>query len=269
MRLHFVPQRQVRPVHVLVVVHMVTTKVVADTTLPAMTRLRSYLRSSGRYGTSPFLVGHYGGLGEIAQGFCRISAVNGGVYILDKKAEKITAPLPASGGKFVVELDDFPEPLSADVLVAALDQLPMELHPPAQAVSLSIIARGIVVIDKPIPFPPLLSSGEGPSEDEAESLPAMAESADTGGPTSKSTTQPETSVEASPIDTSVIVFPPGSVKGGSSTRAAQAFTTGAGTLSAPQGKWKCLFCCIKYWSTDSCSHRCRLSLITSCRWRRS
>lgn len=201
-----------------------------DAALPAMTRLRGYLRSSGRYGTSPFLVGHYGGLGEIAQGFCRVSAVNGGVYILDKKADKITA----SGGKFVVELDDFPEPLTADVIVAALDQLPVELHPPAQAASLSIIARCIVVIDKPIPFPPLSSAGEGLSEDEAESA---VESDDAGGPTSKSTTQPETSVEASPIDTSVIVFPPSSVKGGSSTRAAHVVTTGAGTLSAPQGKY--------------------------------
>ncbi|KAH9040584.1 FAD/NAD-P-binding domain-containing protein [Lactarius hengduanensis] len=212
-----------------------------DATLPAMTRLRSYLRSSGRYGASPFLVGHYGGLGEIAQGFCRVSAVNGGVYILDKMAEKITAPSPASGEKFVVELDDFPEPLTADVLIAAPDQLPTELCPPAQTASLSIIARCTVVIDKPIPFPPLLSSGEGPSEDEAESAPAAEEGDDTGGPTSNSTTQHEASVEAPPIDTSVIVFPPGSVKGGSSTRVAQAFTTGAGTLSAPQGKWKCLF----------------------------
>jgi hypothetical protein len=209
---------------------MTTIEVVVDATLPALTRLRSYLRSSGRYGASPFLVGHYGGLGEIAQGFCRVSAVNGGVYILGKRAEKITAPSPASDGKFVLELDDFPEPLTGDVLVAALDQLPIELHPPAQAVSLPTIARCIVVIDKPITFPPLLSSGEGLSEDEAESTPASVE----GGPTSTSTTQ--TSAEVSPIDTSVIVFPPNSVKGGSSTRVAQALTTGAGTLSAPQGK---------------------------------
>ncbi|KAF8263430.1 GDP dissociation inhibitor-domain-containing protein [Lactarius quietus] len=204
-----------------------------DPTLPAMIRLRSYLRSSGRYGASPFLVGHYGGLGEIAQGFCRVSAVNGGVYILDKKAEKITPPVQDSDGKFVLELDEFPEPLTADVLVAALDQLPKELHPPVQAASLSVIARCIVVIDKPIPFPPLLSSGEEASGDEAESAPAAVESDDTGGETSKST-QP---VEAPPIDTSVIVFPPSSVNGGSSTRAAQAFITGAGTLSAPQGKY--------------------------------
>lgn len=204
---------------------MTTIKLLADATLPAMTRLRSYLRSSGRYGASPFLVGHYGGLGEIAQGFCRVSAVNGGVYILDKKAEKITAPSQDSGGKFVVELDEFPEPLTADVLIAALDQLPVELHPPEQAISLPSIARCVVVTDKPIPFPPLLFSGEGPSEDEAESSLTAVESEDTA-----------TSQSTSPIDTSVIVFPPNSVQGGSSTRAAQAFITGAGTLSAPQGK---------------------------------
>ena len=242
---------------------MTTIKVFADATLPAMTRLRSYLRSSGRYGASPFLVGHYGGLGEIAQGFCRVSAVNGGVYILDKKVEKITAPLQDSGGKFVVGLDDFPEPLTADVLVAALDQLPMELHPPAPAVSFSVIARCIVVIDKPIPFPPLLSSGEESSEEEAESAPVAVESEATGGATSGSSTQSETSAEASSIDTSVIVFPPNAVIGGSSTRAAQAFITGAGTLSAPQGKWKCLFHRMKCQSTDSCLHRYRLSFITS------
>lgn len=240
MHLHFVPQQQVSPVHVFVVVHMTTMKVLADATLPAMTRLRSYLRSSGRYGASPFLIGHYGGLGEIAQGFCRVSAVNGGVYILDKKAEKITASSQDSGGKFVVELDEFPEPLTADVLVAAPDQIPVELHPPAQAVSLPSIARCIVVIDKPIPFLPLLSSGEGPSEDEAESSPTAVESEDTAAPESAKP------VEAPLIDTSVIVFPPNSVRGGSSTRAAQAFTTGASTLSAPQGKWKRISRCNQY-----------------------
>ncbi|KAI9466570.1 FAD/NAD-P-binding domain-containing protein [Lactarius psammicola] len=157
-----------------------------DATFPAMTRLRSYLP-------------------VFRAGFCRVSAVNGGVYILDKKVEKITAPSP--GGKFVVELDDFPEPLTADVLIAAHDQLPTELHPPAQGVSLSVFARCTVVVDKPIPFPPLLSSGEGPNEDEAESAPATAESDDTGGPTSKFTTQSETSVEAPPIDTSLKPLP--------------------------------------------------------------
>lgn len=39
--------------------------------LPALKRARRYLRSMGRYGPSAFLVGQYGGAGEVAQGFCR------------------------------------------------------------------------------------------------------------------------------------------------------------------------------------------------------
>lgn len=37
----------------------------------ALERTRRYLKSIGRYGPAAFLVGQYGGAGEIAQGFCR------------------------------------------------------------------------------------------------------------------------------------------------------------------------------------------------------
>ena len=240
----FALQLQVRLVFVLVV-HLTTIGVVVDVTLPALTRLRGYLRSAGRYGASPFLIGHYGGLGEIAQGFCRVSAVNGGVYILGRKIEEITTPASASGDKFVANLDDLPEPLTADVLVAARDQLPLSLHPlPARDAHISLIARCIAVIDKPISFPPLLSSDEGLSEDEVEPASVTAGSEDAGGQSSESTTEPESPAEAQLVDTSIIIFPPRSVNGGSSTNAAQAFTTGAGTLSAPQGKCKEPLSCV-------------------------
>ena len=227
---------QVRLVYVLVVVHMTTIGAVADVTPHALARLRSYLRSAGRYGASPFLVGHYGGLGEISQGFCRVSAVNGGVYILDRRIEEIATPTSASGDKFVVNLDDVPGPLTADVLVAARDQLPLSLHPsPAHDTHTSPIARCIAVIDKPILFPPLLSSEEGQG-DEVETEPTTSGGDESLGQSPESTAQPESPAEESFVDTSLVVFPPCSVNGGSSTNAAQAFTTGAGTLSAPQGK---------------------------------
>jgi hypothetical protein len=212
----------------------------ADATLQALTRLRRYLRSSGRYGASPFLVGHYGGLGEIAQGFCRVSAVNGGVYILDRNTEEITIPSLAAGDKFAIHLDDIPEPLTADVLIASQDQLPLSLRPPpAQDTRTVPIARCIAVIDKAIPFPQLLSGEEGLSGDNVdESAPATPGDEGSAGPSSEATTKPELPAEASPVDTSFIIFPPRSVAGGSLTKAAQAFTTGAGTLSAPQGKCK-------------------------------
>ncbi|KAG8689798.1 Rab proteins geranylgeranyltransferase component A [Ceratobasidium sp. 395] len=61
-----------------------------DPTLPALIRTRNYLRSVGRYGSSPFLIGHYGGAGELAQGFCRTCAVRGGTYVLGRKVLSIT-----------------------------------------------------------------------------------------------------------------------------------------------------------------------------------
>lgn len=39
--------------------------------LPSLIRARRYIRSIGRYGPRAFLVGQYGGAGEVAQGFCR------------------------------------------------------------------------------------------------------------------------------------------------------------------------------------------------------
>jgi RAB protein geranylgeranyltransferase component A len=48
-----------------------SSRLFSEPTLPALLRLRRYIRSSGRYGNSAFLVGHYGGAGELSQGFCR------------------------------------------------------------------------------------------------------------------------------------------------------------------------------------------------------
>lgn len=42
-----------------------------DPALPSMERLRKFLRAIGRYGPSPFLVGHYGGVGDLVGGFSR------------------------------------------------------------------------------------------------------------------------------------------------------------------------------------------------------
>ena len=42
-----------------------------DRTAESVERTHRYLRSVGRYGPGAFLVGQYGGAGEVAQGFCR------------------------------------------------------------------------------------------------------------------------------------------------------------------------------------------------------
>ena len=51
-------------------------------------RIRLYCESMARYGNSPYLYPLYG-LGELPQGFARLSAIYGGTYMLDKPVEEI------------------------------------------------------------------------------------------------------------------------------------------------------------------------------------
>ncbi|XP_053689630.1 rab proteins geranylgeranyltransferase component A [Sabethes cyaneus] len=60
--------------------------------------VRKFLLSLGRYGNSPFLFPMYG-CGEIPQCFCRLCAVFGGIYCLNRKVDGINLTTPAEGGK--------------------------------------------------------------------------------------------------------------------------------------------------------------------------
>ena len=51
-------------------------------------RIKLYSESLARYGQSPYLYPLYG-LGELPQGFARLSAIYGGTYMLDKNVEEI------------------------------------------------------------------------------------------------------------------------------------------------------------------------------------
>uniref|UniRef100_A0A1B6G9H1 Rab GDP dissociation inhibitor n=1 Tax=Cuerna arida TaxID=1464854 RepID=A0A1B6G9H1_9HEMI len=51
-------------------------------------RAKLYAESLGRYGKSPYLYPLYG-LGELPQGFARLSAIYGGTYMLDKEVTEI------------------------------------------------------------------------------------------------------------------------------------------------------------------------------------
>lgn len=51
-------------------------------------RVKLYSESLARYGKSPYLYPLYG-LGELPQGFARLSAIYGGTYMLDKQVEEI------------------------------------------------------------------------------------------------------------------------------------------------------------------------------------
>jgi Rab GDP dissociation inhibitor len=59
-------------------------------------RIKLYSESLARYGKSPYLYPLYG-LGELPQGFARLSAIYGGTYMLDKPIDEIVL----EGGKVV------------------------------------------------------------------------------------------------------------------------------------------------------------------------
>ncbi|XP_058834911.1 rab proteins geranylgeranyltransferase component A [Topomyia yanbarensis] len=59
--------------------------------------VKKFLLSLGRYGNSPFLFPMYG-CGEIPQCFCRLCAVFGGIYCLNKKVNGINLTQEAEGG---------------------------------------------------------------------------------------------------------------------------------------------------------------------------
>ncbi|KAK0480139.1 rab escort protein [Armillaria novae-zelandiae] len=181
-----------------------------DPTLLTLHRIRHYLRSTGRYGSSPFLVGHYGGSGEIAQGFCRSAAVAGGVYILGRKMSSITY----SDSQYTVTLEDFPEPLTCCVVVSSANHLPSSsaLHQKCVAVSSPVLvpgycmARCVAIIDEPLSF-----GTKAPSTDEV------------------------TDAREPLLDTGILVFPSNSLT--SSSTAAIAFVVGEGTQSTPKDRW--------------------------------
>ena len=56
--------------------------------LDLIERVRLYSESLARYGKSPYLYPLYG-LGELPQGFARLSAIFGGTYMLDKPVDEI------------------------------------------------------------------------------------------------------------------------------------------------------------------------------------
>jgi Rab GDP dissociation inhibitor len=62
----------------------------------AISRIRLYVNSMARYGKSPYIYPLYG-LGELPQGFARLSAIYGGTYMLNTDVDEVLY----EGGKAV------------------------------------------------------------------------------------------------------------------------------------------------------------------------
>ncbi|KAG6374985.1 FAD/NAD-P-binding domain-containing protein [Boletus reticuloceps] len=187
-----------------------------ESTLTALHRVRSCLRSAGRYGSSPFLVGYYGGSGEIIQGFCRAAAVNGGVYILGRKILNVVVNGAQEPERFAVELEDVPDTLRSSRILSSMTCIPRSLRSQANLTAsdsnvpgtircqLSAVARCVAIVQGTLTPPHLHGTDDMPLV-EGQS------------------------------DSFLAVFPPGSLDGGSTTSSVTLLTAGAGTMSAPSG----------------------------------
>ncbi|KAF5363533.1 hypothetical protein D9756_000567 [Leucocoprinus leucothites] len=222
-----------------------------DSTISVLPRIRRYLRSVGRYGTSPFLVGHYGGVGEISQGFCRTAAVNGAVYILGRQITSISTYSPSARTSetqptltdtspkpyhYSVTLEDIPECLHARAILSSPSYIPDQMnnqsqcpaitppfrasYTPTCAVRCIAIIEHSILLHPPAPENNDVNDDDSGDEDGGDDQPEEEE-----GPIDKA------------LDTAVLVFPPNSLNGGSPDSSAVVLMTGEGTLSAPKGKY--------------------------------
>ena len=104
----------------------------------AIRRLKLYYESLSSYGKSPYLYPLYG-LGELPQGFARLSAVYGGTYMLDKPVEEIIM----EDGK-VVGVKSQGEVAKTKMVIADPSYFPESVTKVSQVV------RAICILDHPV-----------------------------------------------------------------------------------------------------------------------
>ena len=117
--------------------------------------IQRYVRAMGRYGSTAFLCVKYGS-SEIAQAFCRLCAVHGGIYVLREPVRALTFASAEEGGQQEEEEEERPRrcvgvemesghALRAKWVVAGHEYTPDLVAPSGQAVARAIcIVRGAV-----------------------------------------------------------------------------------------------------------------------------
>ncbi|XP_059615047.1 rab GDP dissociation inhibitor alpha [Phlebotomus argentipes] len=111
----------------------------AEPALNTIRRIKLYSDSLARYGKSPYLYPMYG-LGELPQGFARLSAIYGGTYMLDKPIDEIVLD---EGGK-VVGVRSGSEVARCKQVYCDPSYFPQKTHKKGQVI------RCICLLDHPI-----------------------------------------------------------------------------------------------------------------------
>uniref|UniRef100_A0A1L8DMH4 Rab GDP dissociation inhibitor n=1 Tax=Nyssomyia neivai TaxID=330878 RepID=A0A1L8DMH4_9DIPT len=110
-----------------------------EAALNTIRRIKLYSDSLARYGKSPYLYPMYG-LGELPQGFARLSAIYGGTYMLDKPIDEIVLD---EGGK-VVGVRSGTEVARCKQVYCDPSYFPQKTHKKGQVI------RCICLLDHPI-----------------------------------------------------------------------------------------------------------------------
>ncbi|XP_068627659.1 rab proteins geranylgeranyltransferase component A 1 [Battus philenor] len=96
--------------------------------LEGVKECKKFLMSLGRYGNTPFLWPMYGS-GELPQCFCRLCAVFGGVYCLNRPIDSVNVDT-VEEGKNVVKIVSKSKTLNCDHLVIGINECPKDLVTP-------------------------------------------------------------------------------------------------------------------------------------------
>ncbi|CAB4487673.1 rab protein geranylgeranyltransferase component A [Rhizophagus irregularis] len=129
---------------VLYAITLIQTKANDVNTIQGLTYTQRYLKSLGRYGNAAFLVALYGAGSEISQGFCRISAVFGGIYMLNHSIKHLL--IDKSSNNFTGLIDVNGQQLSSTYLITSIDYIPEKLLQENE--ECEQISRAIVIIDR-------------------------------------------------------------------------------------------------------------------------
>jgi len=191
-----------------------------DQTLHSLRRLRHFLRSSGKYGPSPFLVGLFGGLGELSQGFCRSCAVSGGTYMLNQEIKSMSqsdsqpSNPELTNDLFRVTLNDIPETVTSKLIISSVDftrHLPSSDHDAPLGGEQEVTAFGIVVVKSSISLQSFTASSAPDEQQPVDELMKM-------------------------IDAAMLVFPPDELPSGKAPGAVTMLINGEGVSSCPRGE---------------------------------
>ncbi|KAF9925254.1 hypothetical protein FBU30_004946 [Linnemannia zychae] len=118
------------------------------TTADGLKSVKVYLQSLGRYGNSAYLCPLYGVGSELAQAFCRVSAVYGGIYMLQHGLDKHNVDKEANKWESVV--DHTGQVLKAKQIICSREYLSREMdeYIEARTLNRNYVSHCIIVTDR-------------------------------------------------------------------------------------------------------------------------